>query len=245
MKKLNVRSKQVVAMVLFFIMTMTAIQLPSFAAIDSLGGNIIPTPQANVAAGEVETGTQVTLTCSNPEAVIYYTEDGSEPSAVSTKYSAPITIYQDTTIKAVSIVNGEKSQTFEAAYSVKIPEAVYTPPANKEAVATVDLTDKTDHFEMVLTPSVQDSVAAGQIVDYMASFQMKNGVKSHDLGLSEEGSEVWPDFAIQNVKYVFTLPEGMEVTTLPHDADVYSYHQATRELTLNFDDFTNNILIKR
>lgn len=244
MKKLNVRSKQVVAMVLFFIMTMTAIQLPSFAAIDSLGGNIIPTPQANVAAGEVETGTQVTLTCSNPEAVIYYTEDGSEPSAVSTKYSAPITIYQDTTIKAVSIVNGEKSQTFEAAYSVKIPEAVYTPPANKEAVATVDLTDKTDHFEMVLTPSVQDSVAAGQIVDYVASFQMKNGVKPHDLGLSEEGSEVWPDFAIQNVKYVFTLPEGMEVTTLPHDADVYSYHQATRELTLNFDDFTNNNLDK-
>ena len=41
---------------------------------------------------------------------------------------APITIYQDTTIKAVSIVNGEKAQTFEAAYSVKIPEAVYTPP---------------------------------------------------------------------------------------------------------------------
>ncbi len=56
---------------------------------------------------------------------------------------------------------------------MKIPEAVYTPPANKEAVATVDLTDKTDHFEMVLTPSVQDSVAAGQIVDYVASFQMK------------------------------------------------------------------------
>lgn len=180
MKKLNVRSKQVVAMVLFFIMTMTAIQLPSFAAIDSLGGNIIPTPQANVAAGEVETGTQVTLTCSNPEAVIYYTEDGSEPSAVSTKYSAPITIYQDTTIKAVSIVNGEKSQTFEAAYSVKIPEAVYTPPANKEAVATVDLTDKTDHFEMVLTPSVQDSVAAGQIVAY----------EVHDLGIGRNAEEL-------------------------------------------------------
>ena len=174
MKKLNVRSKQVVAMVLFFVMTITAIQLPSFAAIDSLDGNTIPAPQANVAAGEVETGTQVTLTCSNPDAVIYYTEDGSEPSTASTQYSAPITIYQDTTIKAVSIVNGEKSQTFEAAYSVKIPEAVYTPRANKEAAATVDLTDKTDHFEMVLTPSIQDSVSAGQIVDYVASFQMKN-----------------------------------------------------------------------
>ncbi len=59
--------------------------------------------------------------------------------------------------------------------------------------------------------------------------------KPHDLGLSEEGRKFWPDFCvIQNVKYVFTLPEGMEVTTLPHDADVYSYHQATRELTLNF-----------
>ena len=66
MKKLNVRSKQVVAMVLFFVMTITAIQLPSFAAIDSLDGNTIPAPQANVAAGEVETGTQVALTCSNP-----------------------------------------------------------------------------------------------------------------------------------------------------------------------------------
>ena len=46
MKKLNVRSKQVVAMVLFFVMTITAIQLPSFAAIDSLDGNTIPAPQA-------------------------------------------------------------------------------------------------------------------------------------------------------------------------------------------------------
>ena len=106
MKKLNVRSKQVVAMVLFFVMTITAIQLPSFAAIDSLDGNTIPAPQANVAAGEVETGTQVTLTCSNPDAVIYYTEDGSEPSTASTQYSAPIKIYHDKTIKAVSMVNG-------------------------------------------------------------------------------------------------------------------------------------------
>ena len=151
MKVLTGKSKKVLAMVMFVIMTITAIQLPSFAAIDSLGEKGIPTPQANVAAGEVETGTQVSLTCSNPQAEIYYTVDGSEPADTSVKYSAPISIYQDTTVKAVSMLNGEKSEAFEATYKVAIPKQTYTPPANKDSVAAVpvDLTGKTNFFEMI------------------------------------------------------------------------------------------------
>ncbi len=88
----------------------------------SSGGGIgisIAKPVANVPAGEVEAGTKVELSTKTEDAVIYYTVDGTTPSAESILYSGAITINEDTTIKAIAIKGKTKSSVLTVKYTVK------------------------------------------------------------------------------------------------------------------------------
>ena len=66
---------------------------------------------APVISGETpfSSSTSVTITCTTSGAEIYYTTDGSEPSASSQKYTVPLTLSDTTTIKAAAIKGGRKS----------------------------------------------------------------------------------------------------------------------------------------
>ncbi|MEC2077843.1 chitobiase/beta-hexosaminidase C-terminal domain-containing protein [Metabacillus fastidiosus] len=74
-------------------------------------------------SGTVEKGTKVTLASATDGAKIYYTIDGSQPTADSPVYSEPITINENTTIKAYAVKEGLKNSavtTYE--YKVFNPE---------------------------------------------------------------------------------------------------------------------------
>ena len=51
------------------------------------------------------------------EAAVYYTIDGTEPSATTKEYEGPFTITETTTVKAIAIRNGESSSVVEATYT--------------------------------------------------------------------------------------------------------------------------------
>lgn len=53
---------------------------------------------------------------------IYYTTDGSTPSASSTKYSGAFTVTGTTTVKAIAVLNGKSSAVMEATYTYKAPQ---------------------------------------------------------------------------------------------------------------------------
>lgn len=77
------------------------------------------TPTADPAAGAVDAGTGVALSSSTPNAVIYYTLDGTTPTMESERYVAPITITAAVTIKAIAIAEGKNvSSTLTAAYTL-------------------------------------------------------------------------------------------------------------------------------
>lgn len=50
--------------------------------------------------GSYSTNLKVTLSTTPPDAIIYYTTDGSEPTVSSSQYSSPILVNKETTIKA-------------------------------------------------------------------------------------------------------------------------------------------------
>lgn len=71
--------------------------------------------------GDTYTETKtVTITCSDAEAKVYYTTDGSEPSATNgTLYSEPIAVNATMTLKAVSVKEGKPdSPVCEATYTI-------------------------------------------------------------------------------------------------------------------------------
>lgn len=82
----------------------------------------VETPTALPAGGAVKSGTQVALTSTTASAEVYYTTDLSEPTNSSTRYTGPITITSNTTIKAVAIKTGSKnSPVARFEYTVKMP----------------------------------------------------------------------------------------------------------------------------
>jgi plastocyanin len=68
--------------------------------------SLVATPEASPGAGEVASGTTVNLTTATAGADIYYTIDGSTPTASSTLYVEPIIVTTTTTIKAIAVKEG-------------------------------------------------------------------------------------------------------------------------------------------
>ncbi len=63
-------------------------------------------PAFSVAAGAVDSGTSVEITCTTEGAKIYYTTDESAPTASSTEYTSAITVTPPMTIKAIAVKEG-------------------------------------------------------------------------------------------------------------------------------------------
>ena len=67
-----------------------------------------------------EAGVKITMTTATEDATIFYTTNGTEPSAGSNKYSAPLTFNKDVEIRAVAIKDGiEKSPISVGKVSIK------------------------------------------------------------------------------------------------------------------------------
>jgi N-acetyl-beta-hexosaminidase len=79
----------------------------------------VAAPEFNPPAGDYDDPIAVQISCSTPGAEIRYTTDDSEPTAASTLYTAPISIDQDTTIKAKAFMpDWTPSPTVTAVYNI-------------------------------------------------------------------------------------------------------------------------------
>ena len=83
----------------------------------------VATPTFSVASGEVESGTEVAISCTTEGAKIYYTTDESAPTASSTEYTSAITVTEVVTIKAIAVKDGmNDSAVASASYTIKRPD---------------------------------------------------------------------------------------------------------------------------
>jgi hypothetical protein len=79
-------------------------------------------------AGTYSSAQKVVLSSTTPGASIYYTTDGSNPTASSTKYpDTAIAVSGSETIKAVAVANGFTSTVVIAVYTISIPGETTSP----------------------------------------------------------------------------------------------------------------------
>lgn len=103
------------------------------------GGNVVvvsnsitPAPLLSVAAGTYTSVQSVAITCANTSASIYYTTDGSTPTAASNLYTVPVTVSTSSTLKAIAIINGIASTLTVAVYVINasVQSPIISPAPN-------------------------------------------------------------------------------------------------------------------
>ena len=121
------------------------------AAVSGSELTAVSAPSFNPADGTYNIAQSVTLASTTPGAAIYYTVDGTKPSASSTLYSGAINVSSTTTISAIAVSAGSTDSTINtAAYTIN----VLTP-------TVVEAFPDTSAFPTVTwTPRVKFSLAA-------------------------------------------------------------------------------------
>ena len=71
-------------------------------------------------AGTYSEEQDVTITSATEGVTIYFTLDGTDPTAQSSVYSSPVNISKSTTLKAVAMLDGESSSITEALYDMNV-----------------------------------------------------------------------------------------------------------------------------
>jgi glucosylceramidase len=125
------------------------------------GGTTIQTPTAatptfSPAAGTYTSAQSVTLGDSTTGASIYYTTDGSTPTATSSLYSKPITVSVTTTITAIAILSGyNNSALATGTFTINLPAAAtptFTPlPGTFTSAQSVTIADATTGAQIYYT----------------------------------------------------------------------------------------------
>jgi hypothetical protein len=104
------------------------------------------TPTFNVADGTYTSAQTVSIADTTPDAVIYYTLDGSTPTTSSTIYSGPISVSSSETINAIAMATGyTTSAVATATYVINLPATtapVFNPAAGTyTSIQKVKITD--------------------------------------------------------------------------------------------------------
>lgn len=82
-------------------------------------------------AGTYASTVSLVITSTTPNAVIYFTLDGSDPTTASSPYSNPLTISTTTTVKAIATLTGLPNSTVSTAtYTIKptVADVTFAPP---------------------------------------------------------------------------------------------------------------------
>lgn len=177
------------------------------------GVSNVSKPTFSPAAGRYAEAQTVTISCETEGATIYYTLDGTTPTASSTAYSEALTISQTTTVKAIAVKDGEESEVATAKYT--IGTSVSDPDTK-----TFKLVESTNDLE----PGMRYIIACG-------SKEKAAGTLSSQI-LSSESVTVSGDvITIGDGVSVFVLEETTNGWTFQNEStNQYLYATAAKKL---------------
>lgn len=104
----------------------------------------VPSPVFNPAAGTYQSDLTVDITCSDPEATIHYTLDGSDPTDASQLYDSgtlTLSTLGTHTVKAIAVREGfASSEIIESIYTIEPPQASHVIDFENQSLDAVSFT---------------------------------------------------------------------------------------------------------
>ena len=179
----------------------------------------IAKPTFSPAAGRYTEAQTVTISCATEGVAIYYTIDGSTPTASSTRYTSPITIGETTTLKAIAVNgDGEESSVATARYVIGAVSDV----KNFKRVASTD-----------------DLVSGMRYVIACGSKKMAAGQLSGDFLTNVEVSLSSDIITIADDVAVFTLEgSGTSYSFFNEESGDYLYASAAKKIAYDANEKT-------
>lgn len=157
---------------------------------------------------------KATITCSTTGATIYYTTDGSEPTASSTVYSEAISLSNSTTVRAIAIKEGTASVIAKEDCYVTHPSALAV-LGYKGGTVSGDVWTSTDG-QYVLTNNV-----AGRGINYVNLAGSQDGFKLNHTD-----------------SYTLKISDNVKLTKIVVVGKSWLTGNAGNASTVAFDDFT-------
>ncbi|MDR2482789.1 MAG: chitobiase/beta-hexosaminidase C-terminal domain-containing protein [Treponema sp.] len=156
----------------------------------------VAVPRASPETGTYTTTQSVTLSCATSGAVIYYTIDGTTPTASSPVYTSPVSVTAAATIKAIAVKSGmTDSDVMTAVYTVlsKVAAPMASPETGTYTTAqSVTLSCATSGAVIYYTidgttPTVSSSVYTSPIsvTAIIKAVAVKTGMADSDVMTAE------------------------------------------------------------
>lgn len=180
-------------------------------------------------------GFSVAMTTETEGAEIYYTEDGTVPTAESTKYTAPVEVWFKTTFKAVAIKDGESSRvaTYEANPPYILPD--FTPLSDFEP-------ESGKSIPVIIKGSMTVLYQSGSYLYLKAgnSYMLAYGPLDKEFTNGDTFSRLEGDFIlfngqpeIQNPEIVGDVTPGSPVAPTPAYLDEVAQNRMCHYLTIS------------
>ena len=168
----------------------------------------IVAPTISLAEGAYNSPQEVTLSCSTEGASIYYTIDGSQPSAShGTLYEGAFTIGSNCTLKAISVKGSANSGTSSATYTFQpLPPVitnagVYGEPVN----AVITAADEYTSSIYYTTDGTEPSATNGTLYTEPFLVSSKTTVKA----VAIPNMSGWENSEVATDTYIILNPNGM------------------------------------
>ena len=209
----------------------TTIQLLPIKITTQSGKEVVAAPVIAPNGGAISVDAEITISCETEGASIYYTIDGTEPSAENgTLYEAPFTLAEDATVKAIAVAEGMENSS--------ITEAAFTLLSATVSNVTFDFTKPSS-----LNP-VQDEPALGQNKEVSVNntvFTAGNVSLSFNKGTAGTNCRIWAGTSAYDLRTYkgssFTISAtGADITNI-----VFTGGKASKsQMTANVGEFVGS-----
>ena len=226
---------------------------------------VVEKPVFSPVGGTFEEAQTVTITCASEGATIYYTTDGSEPTAQSTEYTEAITISETSTIKAIAIKGSDVSAIAEETYTIQAPSTIEEVRAQgtgsvftKGVVTSVSgknayIQDATAAILVYSNSNITDLAVgdeikvSGELTTYNGLLEIKNPtytvvsqnntVNPTVMTISEINAEDAPQsWLVRIVEATVSAINGLNVTLAQGENTVAVRFNATTDITFSVND---------